>query len=87
MARRMSLSSLSYASFRSINNRCDKIFLFLFISRIELRMNILSLQVLEDLKPFCSGPIISSFLIASPNLLARIFVRSFEIQLIRVMGL
>ena len=70
LVKRMSLSTLSYAFCRSINIMWDSNFLFLFISRTELRINILSLHVLDDRNPFCSAPMMSSFAIRSPNLFA-----------------
>ena len=59
-ASRMILSTLSYASLRSTKSRWVSFFLLLLISGMVFNRKMLSLHVREDLKPFCSGPIMSS---------------------------
>ena len=59
-ASRMILSTLSYASLRSTKSRWVSFFLLLLISGMVFNRKMLSLHVREDLKPFCSGLIMSS---------------------------
>ena len=59
-ASRMILSTLSYASLRSTKSWWVSFFLLLLMSGMEFNRKMLSLHVRKDLKPFCSGPTMSS---------------------------